>query len=83
MTLPTSLARVRHLVSARWISLRLVRRNAGRIPLFSLLLALLLVGITASDVAKNGLGSSRGGVDVGLESRGVLVRHVEFYSELF
>jgi hypothetical protein len=52
MTLPTSLARVRHLVSARWISLRLVRRNAGRIPLFSLLLALLLVG-TARDFAQN------------------------------
>lgn len=38
-------------------------------------LALLLVGIAASDVAEKGLGSARGRVDVGLEGRGVLVRH--------
>ena len=38
-------------------------------------LALLLVGIAASDVAEKCLGSARGRVDVGLEGRGVLVRH--------
>ena len=38
-------------------------------------LALLLVGIAASDIAEKSVGSARGRVDVGLEGRGVLVRH--------
>jgi hypothetical protein len=40
-----------------------------------LVLALLLVRIAASDVAEKSLGSARGGVDVGLEGGGILVRH--------
>lgn len=38
-------------------------------------LTLLLVGRAASEVAEKGLGSARGRVNVGLEGRGVLVRH--------
>jgi hypothetical protein len=52
MTLPIHLACLRRLFSTRWINPRLLRRPVGRVPLDSILLALLLLG-TAPVFAQN------------------------------